>query len=252
MSEKVAAITGGNSGIGRAIAQKFLQEGYKVAVLGRNQETLDETKSLLNNEALLVQGDVSSLEDIDRFYSSINQKWGRLDVVVANAGVSRRIPTQDVTEEDFDWMFSINAKGAYFTAQKAIPYLKPGSSVVFISSISSRLGVATHGIYSGTKAAVDKFSDCFAAEFAESRGIRFNVVSPGYTETPIFEKAIELNSKFIEETSERIPMKRFAKPEEIAEAVYFLSSEKGCYICGHNLVVDGAFSSTYPIPAKNL
>lgn len=137
---KVAVVTGGNSGIGLAAAQRFQTEGAKVAISGRSQKTLDEAQKILGSDALVVQADVSKLADIDKLYAAVAKKFGKIDVLFVNAGIAKFIPLSNVTEQDYDEMFDTNAKGAHFTIQKALPFLNDGASIILNTSIAGQIG----------------------------------------------------------------------------------------------------------------
>ncbi|MCP5470328.1 MAG: SDR family oxidoreductase [Chlamydiales bacterium] len=223
---KVAVVTGGNSGIGKSIAQAYSEKGAKVYIFGRDQKRLDETASSIKN-CHAVQGDVTNLADLELLFKAV----GSFDFLVANAGVADRKLLEEVTEEDFDHMVNINYKGLFFTVQKAAPYLRKGGSVVLISSIAAHAGIAGMSIYCSTKAAVSSLAKCFAADFVE-KGVRVNAISPGYIDTPMFDDRSQLK-----EFAARVPVKRIGLPEEIAHTAIFLSTN--AYVVGEDLVVDG-------------
>jgi len=238
---KVAVVTGGNSGIGLATAKRFSDEGAKVAISGRSQKTLDEAVKYIGNGVLAVKGDVAKLADLDRFYSAVAQKLGKIDVLFVNAGVAKFAPVGQADEPHFDEIFDINVKGAYFTIQKALPYLNDGASIVLNTSVAGIKGTANASVYSATKAALRSFSRTLTTELVERR-IRINSVAPGPIETPIFGR-IGLSKQEVDQFAERIlaavPLRRFGKPEEVASAVAFLASSDASYITGVELHVDG-------------
>jgi NAD(P)-dependent dehydrogenase (short-subunit alcohol dehydrogenase family) len=238
---KVAVITGGNSGIGLATAERLHKEGAKVAISGRSQKTLDEAVKLIGNGLLAIKADVAKLADLDRFYSEVTKKFGKIDVLFVNAGVAKFVPVGQADEAHFDEIFDINTKGAYFTIQKALPYLNDGASIVLNTSVAGIKGTVNASVYSATKAALRSFSRTLAAELVE-RGIRINSVAPGPIETPIFGR-VGLSKEQVDEFSkgilEKIPLRRFGKPEEVAGAVAFLASSDASYITGVELHVDG-------------
>jgi NAD(P)-dependent dehydrogenase (short-subunit alcohol dehydrogenase family) len=238
---KVVVVTGGNSGIGLATAKLFHDEGAKVAISGRDQKTLDEAVKTIGNGTLAVRADVSKLSDIDKFYSQIAAKFGKIDVLFANAGVAKFAPIADSNEQLFDDNFDINVKGMYFTLQKAIPLFNDNGAIVLNASVAGTKGTAGASVYSATKAAVRSLARTFAAELVE-RGIRVNVVSPGPIVTPIFGRTglpQQVVDQFAEQFKSANPMKRFGQPEEVGHAVLFLSSNEASYITGVDLNVDG-------------
>lgn len=241
---KTILITGGNSGIGFATAQRIINEGGKVIITGRNQKSLSKAEQELGANAMAIQSDVGSVKEIDKLMATIKEKTGKLDGLFANAGVAMFIPIDQVTEQDFDQMFNINVKGVYFTLQKAIPLLTDGSAIVITASVAASSGRSTASVYSASKAAVRSMARTFSASYV-SRGIRVNVVSPGPIETPIWDRASGLPSEAVEATKKAIkesnPMKRFGTVEEVAAAVAFFLSSESSYILGEELLVDGGF-----------
>jgi NAD(P)-dependent dehydrogenase (short-subunit alcohol dehydrogenase family) len=241
LSGKIAVVTGGNSGIGLATAKLFAQEGASVVVTGRRKAELDAAVAQIGANAVGVQGDVAKLADIDRLYAEVNEKFGRVDILFANAGVALPASFDGVSEEHFDLHFDINVKGLLFTVQKALPLLSEGGAIVLNSSIVNTKGMAGFGVYSATKAAVRSFARTWTTELKD-RKIRVNVVSPGPIETPIFEKMglpAQQFQEFNASIAAQVPLARFGRPEEIAKAVLFLASSDSSYVAGVELYVDG-------------
>jgi NAD(P)-dependent dehydrogenase (short-subunit alcohol dehydrogenase family) len=238
---KVAVVTGGNSGIGLASAKRFLDEGARVAIAGRSQKTLDEAQKYLGNGTLAVQTDVAKLADLDKLYAAVSKKLGKIDVLFVNAGVANFAPLADTTEQVYDTNFDINAKGAFFTIQKAIPFLNDGASIILNTSVAGQKGFGTAGSYAATKAALRSFARTAASELV-GRNIRVNTVAPGPIETPIFGR-LGLDKAAIDEMAKGfvslVPMKRLGQPEEVAGAVAFLASSDSSYITGVEINVDG-------------
>ena len=238
---KTVAITGGNSGIGLATAKLFREEGAKVAISGRDQKTLDEAVKTIGGDTLAVKADVSKLGDIDKFFTQVAAKFGKIDALFANAGIAKFAPVGDSSEQLFDETFDINVKGLYFTVQKALSHLNDNAGIVLNSSVVNSKGSATTSVYAATKAAVRSLARTFASELVE-RGIRVNVVSPGPISTPIFgrtglpQAAVD---EFVSHVKTSVPMKRFGTPEEVGHAVLFLASPEASYITGVDLNVDG-------------
>ena len=238
---KVAVVTGGNSGIGLASAKRLLDEGARVAIAGRSQKTLDEAQKYLGNGTLAVQTDVAKLADLDKLYAAVSKKLGKIDVLFVNAGVANFAPFADTTEQVYDTNFDINAKGAFFTIQKAIPFLNDGASIILNTSVAGQKGFGTAGSYAATKAALRSFARTAASELV-GRNIRVNTVAPGPIETPIFGRT-GLDKAAIDEMAQgfvsMVPMKRLGQPEEVAGAVAFLASSDSSYITGVEINVDG-------------
>jgi NAD(P)-dependent dehydrogenase (short-subunit alcohol dehydrogenase family) len=241
---KVAVITGGNSGIGLATAKEFREQGARVVITGRDQQTLDEAKRELGDDVLAVRSDMSRLTEIDKLFAAVKEEFGKIDVLFINAGVGKFAPVEAVTEELFDSIMDINFKGAYFTIQKGLPLLNDNASIVLNASINAYIGMPSTSVYAASKAALITLARTLSAELV-ARGVRINVVSPGPVATPIFGK-LGLPSEAIEELSknvqQRVPMKRFGRPEEIAKTVLFLASSDSSFLLGTEIVADGGMS----------
>ena len=241
---KVAVVTGGNSGIGLATAREFKQQGAKVVITGRDQQTLDDAKQELGQDVLAVRSDTSRLADIDKLFAEVKEKLGKIDVLFINAGVGKFVPLESVTEEFFDSIMDINFKGAYFTIQKALPLLNDNASIVLNASINAYIGMPNTSVYAASKAALITLARTLSAELVD-RGIRVNVVSPGPVATPIFGKlgiAADALDEVVKNVQTQVPMKRFGRPEEIAKAVLFLASDDASFLLGTEIVADGGMS----------
>jgi NAD(P)-dependent dehydrogenase (short-subunit alcohol dehydrogenase family) len=242
---KVALVTGGNSGIGLATAKRLHEEGARVVITGRNARTLDAAVSAIGNGTLAVQSDVSKADDLERLFSLVASKVGKVDVLFANAGIAKFAPYTDSPEALFDELFATNVKGVYLTLQKAIAHLNDGASVIFNTSVVASKGTENMGVYAATKAAVRSFVRTAASEL-HGRNIRVNAVAPGPVATPIFGRSgltEEQIEGFKAGIAARVPMGRIGRPEEIASAVAFLASDDASYITGIELNVDGGMAN---------
>ncbi len=244
LNGKVAVITGGNSGIGLETARNFINEGARVVIFGRNKESLDRAAEELGSNVFPIQGDVSNLNDLENLFKTVSETIGKVDVLFVNAGIAPVAPLEYATEEHFDKIFNVNVKGAYFTVQKAVPYLNEVASVILNTSVVNVKGMQNMTVYSASKAAVRSLARTLSSELI-AKGIRVNAVSPGPIETPIFGKmglSQEQQDQFGEAVSTMVPMKRFGKPKEVANTVTFLASEDASYIVGSEIAVDGGLS----------
>jgi NAD(P)-dependent dehydrogenase (short-subunit alcohol dehydrogenase family) len=239
---KVAVITGGSSGIGFATAEQFVSEGAYVYVTGRREAELNSAVTKIGKNIAAVPGDVSSLEDLDRLYAKIAEEKGRVDVVFANAGIGNQMaPLGSITEEQIDRTFSVNVRGLIFTVQKALPLMHKGASIILNASSASIKGIGSLSVYAASKAAVRSLARSWTADL-NGRGIRVNAVSPGYTETSIFE-TLDWSKEQFEEVkasiTKKIPLGRWAHSAEIAKVAVFLASDESSYVAGIELFVDG-------------
>jgi NAD(P)-dependent dehydrogenase (short-subunit alcohol dehydrogenase family) len=239
---KTAAITGGSNGFGLATAKLLVDRGARVVITGRTQITLDRAAEQLGANAVAVRSDTASLADIDALAERVKVEFGTLDLLFVNAGVARFVAVEDMTEVVYDELFSINAKGPYFTVQKLAPLMRAGSGIVLTTSVANVKGLAMSSAYAATKAAVRSMTRSFAREL-QPRGVRVNALSPGPIDTGILERS--LPEKAATATREQMttnnPMKRFGDPVEVAKAVAFLGFD-ATYTTGAELAVDGGTS----------
>ncbi|MFD9282646.1 SDR family NAD(P)-dependent oxidoreductase [Streptomyces mirabilis] len=241
---KVAVVTGGSSGIGFATAQQFVEEGAFVFITGRRRPELDKAKDEIDRNVTTVQGDVSVSADLDRLFRTVAEDKGKIDVVVANSGLVDPQMFGRITEASFDRTFNVNARGALFTAQKALPLMNDGGSVILVGSIAGHIGVEGYTTYSATKAALRSYARTWTKEL-KGRGIRVNVLSPGPIDTPIMDSQADseegvdaIKAAF----ASVIPLGRMGRPEEVAAAAVFLASDESSFCAGMELSVDGGMA----------
>jgi NAD(P)-dependent dehydrogenase (short-subunit alcohol dehydrogenase family) len=239
---KIALVTGGTSGLGLATAKRFVAEGATVVVTGRRQTELEDAVQELGGKTFGVRGDVSNLSDLDRLFATVREKYGRLDILFANAGGGAFVPLGDITEAHFDKYFGINVKGTLFTVQQALPLMAAGGSIVLNGSMVSLKGMPGFTVYAATKAAIRSFARTWAVDL-RGKNIRVNVVSPGTVVTPAYKTELGMTDEQIEsfaaQAASTTPLGRTGTPDEIAKAVVFLASDDSSYVTGTELFVDG-------------
>lgn len=241
---KVAVVTGGNSGIGLATAKRFAAEGARVVITGRRQVELDAAVKEIGGDTLGVRGDVANLADLDRLFDLVKQKYSRVDVLFANAGVAEHARLGEITEAHYDKTFNINVKGVLFTVQKALPLVPAGGSIILNASIVSTMGMEAFSVYSATKAALRSFARTWTADL-KGRNIRVNAVSPGPIDTPGVDGLAggpEEAKAFKAQLATAVPLGRVGQPDEIAKAAVFLASDDSSYVTGIELFVDGGMA----------
>lgn len=244
LKNKIAVVTGGTSGIGLATAKRFVQEGAYVFIGGRRQAELDKAITEIGENVTAVKADISKLEDLDRLYQIVAKK-GKIDVIFANAAFVEKVMTCGVTPEHFDKTFSTNARGTYFTVQKALPHLNDGASLILVASAGKNMGLPGRSTYSATKAALRSLARTWTSEFKD-RKIRTNVLSPGTVETPMFDRQFPSKEGAAEakkQITAMTPLGRPGLPEEIAAAALFLASDQSSYVAGIDLPVDGGLTA---------
>jgi NAD(P)-dependent dehydrogenase (short-subunit alcohol dehydrogenase family) len=244
LQNKIAVVTGGNSGIGLAAAQEFKAQGARVVIIGRNAEAVAKAAQSIGDNTLGITADVSRVVDIDRAFQMVREKVGRVDVLFVNAGIAKFAPLGESSEALFDEMTDTNVKGAYFTVQRALPLLSEGASVIFTSSSVVHFGMPSASIYAAGKAALNSLAKTLAIELA-SKKIRVNVVSPGPIATPIFGK-LGLRKEAVDQMASgilaQVPLGRFGESVEIARAVTYLASNESSFVSGTELLIDGAMA----------
>lgn len=247
LKDKVALITGGSSGIGYGIAKHFHDEGAKVVIVGRDADKLADAKKALGDNALALEGDIANTANTKKIIEQAHAHFGKIDILVVNAGMGERLSIEEVTEEKFDKMVNINYRGAYFTVKYALDYLNHPASIILIGSIAAKLTLKRHSVYASTKAAVVKLAQNLSNDLAKYQ-VRVNSISPGYIKTPIFDNRLKINPDYLNSRAKNIPLQRIGTPQDIANAALFLASEEASYITGANLLVDGGYSASFAEP----
>jgi len=240
LADKIAVVTGASTGIGRAVAKRFVAEGAYVFITGRRQAELDTAVKEIGSNVEGIRTDSADLADLDALYRTVRQRKGRIDVLVANAGGGVAGPLAEVTEEAFDRTFGTNVKGVLFTVQKALPLLAKDASVILTGSTTSLRPGPGLGVYSATKAAVRNLARSWIIELGAS-GVRVNVLSPGPTKTPgLFGLApAGQEQALLDALAAGVPLGRVADPAEIANAAVFLASDQSSFVNGVEFFVDG-------------
>ena len=245
---KVAVITGGNSGIGLATAQRLVSEGAYVFITGRRQSEVDAAVKQIGKNITGVQGDVSNLADLDRLYAKVKEQKGSIDILFANAGLGEVAPLENITETHFEKTFNVNVKGLLFTVQKALPLFQDGGSIVLNASTAGSKAADGFSVYGATKAAVRSFTRSWAAEL-KHRKIRVNAISPGPIDTPGLRGFVSGLAPSEKETEQiktsiisNVPLGRMGTPDEVAKVVSFLASDDSSFITGIELFVDGGMA----------
>ncbi|GAB2711221.1 SDR family oxidoreductase [Arthrobacter bambusae] len=233
---KVAVITGATSGMALAGAKLFVEEGAHVFISGRRKDALDEAVKLIGRNVTGVQGDSADLDDLDRLFETVKQEKGRIDVLWASSGTGEQGRLGEITEEQFDAAFSLNARGTLFTVQKALPLFNDGGSIFMTGSNASLRGYPDWSVYAASKAVLPAFARVWVAELRD-RKIRVNVLTPGSVATPMMGDVLspELKEMF----ASVIPRREMGRPDEIASVALFLASDDSSYVNGMQLVADG-------------
>jgi len=248
LKNKVAVITGGNSGIGFGIAEAFRNEGAVGAITGRNKATLDRSADVLGAGFIGIKGDVTSLSDLENIFKETADKFGKIDVLVVNAGgIVDGVPMEainDVTEENYDRYMDLNLKSAYFTVQRSLPYLNDGASIILIGSSAAHRAAPGMAIYGAAKAAIISFAKGLSLDLLPRR-IRVNTLSPGSIDTPVFGKIVpqeqleQVKQSWIDIT----PVGRQGLPSDIGNAAVFLASDDSAFIVGTEILSDGGLTN---------
>ena len=244
LSNKIVLVTGGTSGIGLEAAKLFREEGATVIIVGQNPDRLQSVAGQLGDSVTVLGGDVSKPAAVESIIKQIGEKFGRIDVLFANAGMGLASPLEAVTEDQIDRLFDVNFKGVFFAIQKAAPLLAKGGSIIVTTGFLDKVGVPGLSVLAATKGAVRALVRSLGAEFAP-RGIRVNAVGPGLIITP-FHGKLGLSEEQLNESASailnRVPFHRFGEAGEIAKAALFLASDDSSFMTGSELVVDGGLT----------
>jgi NAD(P)-dependent dehydrogenase (short-subunit alcohol dehydrogenase family) len=244
LTGKIAVITGGNSGIGLATANRFVSEGAYVFITGRREDELDKAVAVLGSGVTGVQGDISNLDDLDRLFATVQAEKGHVDVLFANAGIGGMSPLGAISEEQVDKVFSVNVKGTLFTVQKALPLMRAGGSIILTGSTTGSIGTPAFSVYSATKAAIRNFARSWTLDL-KGTGIRVNVPSPGATATPGLLNGLAktgMQEAFLAGLVSQTPLDRLGNPDETAAVALFLASDDSSFMTGSEVFVDGGMA----------
>ncbi len=243
LKNKIAVITGGNSGIGFGIAQAFKNEGANGVIVGRNQDTLNSAVAGLGDNFIAINADVTNVAELERVFKETSAKFGKIDVVVANAGGGTIGTVADLDEADYDKTMDLNLKSVYFTVRKALPYMNDGGSIILIGSNAAHRAYPSFSLYGAAKAAVIFFAKGFSSDLL-GRKIRVNVITPGTTDTPAFEKFVpaEQIEAIKKHFADVMPIGRIGQPSDIGKTAVFLASDDSSFMLGAELLVDGGLT----------
>jgi NAD(P)-dependent dehydrogenase (short-subunit alcohol dehydrogenase family) len=243
LAGKVAVVTGGNSGIGLATARAFHANGANIVIAGRDRGTLEAVARELGHGVIAVQADVTKLSDIDQLMDRTHETFGNLDILFVNAGIYKGAPLEEVDEAAFDEMLNANFKGAYFTVQKALPFLNEQASIIFNGSVNALTGIANSSLYTANKGAIHALARALAAELI-GRGIRVNTITIGPTATRLLSRSGTSQAILDAQDVARIgrsPVKRLGRPEEVAKVALFLASDDASFVVGSEIAADGGW-----------
>lgn len=243
---KVAFITGGNSGIGLATAKLFIAEGARVAITGRNQATLDAAAAELGAPGLAISADANNVAELDKAFARAEAAFGKIDILFANAGIAANTPLGGTAVAEFESVIKTNLTSVFFTVQSALPHLNDNASIILNGSVISVMGNPGYSAYAATKAGVRAMARVMVSELSP-RGIRINVVAPGGTKTPIWDRSAPTAAAF-EVLEKRIagvtPLGRMGEADQIAKTVLFLASDDASHVQGQEIFVDGGMTSS--------
>ena len=240
---KVAIITGGGSGIGKAIAQAFVREGAKVVIAGRDGRKLDRAAVEIGADCLAVSADVSNVSSVEKLVSATLDRFKRINVLVNNAAVLLPGTAESLSEEDFDQTFNVNVRGLWLLSRAVLPQMRAagGGSIINIASVLSMLGARNRVAYSASKGAVMAMTKAMALDHA-AENIRVNCICPGIVATEMVAR-FSLDENALRQRVAMHPMGRFGQPEDVASAAVFLASDESGWTTGSVLTVDGGYSA---------
>ncbi|TDJ51596.1 MAG: SDR family oxidoreductase [Nitrospina sp.] len=243
LKNKTAIITGGATGIGLACARLFQQEGARVALFGRRQDRLDQAKKILGESAMTFAGDITRQADIDRLVRRVLEEWGRIDILINNAGTFNSAALHETEDKDWDAILNVNLRGVFLLTKKVLPQMlaQKSGSIVNISSILGMIAVPQTAAYNASKGALNQFSKSIAVEYGHA-GIRSNAICPGMIETEMTEE-LRGNTELMDEWRKGYPLGRFGVPDEVARACLFLASDEASFVTGATLPVDGGYTA---------
>lgn len=243
LKDKTAIITGGASGIGLACAQTFAREGANVVMFGRRKDRLEKAAEGIGEKALAVPGDITNKNDTENLVKKTVDTYGRVDILINNAGVFLGSPTHEMEDDMWNAVFETNLNGVFRLTRKVLSQMveQKSGNIINISSILSTIALPSTAAYSASKGAVDQFSRVVAVEYAKE-GIRSNCICPGMIETDMTEE-MRKDEEFVAEIKKAYPIGRFGQPQEIANACLFLASDESSFITGAVLPVDGGYTA---------
>ena len=244
LANRIAFVTGGNSGIGLASAQEFAAHGATVVILARSREKADTALAHIGGHATAVVGDVGDLRSLQSAFDAVRETHGRIDVLMTSAGIVPASVLGETEESTFDAIFNVNVKGTFFAVQYAMPLLSKGASVILVCSCVHEMGSQGYSLYNSTKAAVRSLARSLTPDLA-AMGVRVNVLSPGPIYTPVLENS-GLSTERIDAVREtfrdRLAAGRVGQPEEMAKVALFLASDDSSYLYGSDVQADGGMN----------